>query len=131
MAAERDFDVVVFGATGITGRRVAAYLGERPRGARWAAAARDAGKLERVLAEIGVIAPETIIADVGDPASLAAMASRTRVVLNLVGPYTLLRAAGDRGVRVERRPLRRPDGRDPVRAPDDRRLRRARAEVEG
>jgi short subunit dehydrogenase-like uncharacterized protein len=85
--AERDLDVVVFGATGVTGRRVAAYLAEQD--GRWAAAARDAGKLERILAEEGVAAPETIVADVGDPASLAAMASRTRVVLNLVGPYTL------------------------------------------
>jgi len=83
----RDFDVVVFGATGVTGRRVAAYLAEQ--GGRWAAAARDAAKLERVLAEDGVVAPETIVADVGDPATLAAMAARTRVVLNLVGPYTL------------------------------------------
>jgi short subunit dehydrogenase-like uncharacterized protein len=89
--AERDLDVVVFGATGVTGRNVAAYLAERAAetGARWAAAARDAGKLERQLTEAGVSAPETIVADVGDPDSLAAMASRTRVVLDLVGPYTL------------------------------------------
>ena len=87
----RDFSVVVFGATGVTGRQVAAYLAERAEetGARWAVAGRDAAKLERVLGEIGVTAPETIVADVGDPASLAAMASRTRVVLDLVGPYTL------------------------------------------
>ena len=38
---------------------------------------------------MGCTAPETIVADVDDPASLAAMASRARVVLNLVGPYTL------------------------------------------
>jgi short subunit dehydrogenase-like uncharacterized protein len=89
--AERDLDVVVFGATGVTGRRVAAYLAERAAedGVRWAAAARDAAKLERVLADAGVTAPEAIRADVGDPASLRAMASRTRVVLDLVGPYTL------------------------------------------
>ncbi len=87
MAAERDFDVVVFGATGVTGRRVSAYLAEQ--GARWAAVARDPGKLARILAEDGVVAPDTIIAEVGDPASLAAMASRARVVLNLCGPYTL------------------------------------------
>jgi short subunit dehydrogenase-like uncharacterized protein len=86
----RDLDVVVFGATGITGRNVAAYLAERApeTGATWAAAARDTAKLDRVLGEIGVSAPETIVADVRDPASLAAMASRARVVLNLVGPYT-------------------------------------------
>jgi short subunit dehydrogenase-like uncharacterized protein len=89
--AERDLDVVVFGATGVTGRQVAAYLAEQSAetGARWAAAARDKAKVERVLAEIGVSAPETIVADVDQPSSLAAMASRTRVVLNLCGPYTL------------------------------------------
>ena len=89
--ANRDFSVVVFGASGVTGRRVAAYLAERAGelGASWAVAGRDPAKLERVLGEIGVAAPETIAADVADPASLAAMASRTQVVLDLVGPYTL------------------------------------------
>jgi len=86
--AEKDLSVVVFGATGVTGRRVAAYLSERAgeTGASWAVAGRDPAKLERVLGEIGITAPETIVADVGDPASLA---SRARVVLDLVGPYTL------------------------------------------
>ena len=89
--ADKDLSVVVFGASGVTGRRVAAYLAERAGevGARWAVAGRDAAKLERVLGEIGVAAPEAIAADVGDPASLAAMAARARVVLDLVGPYTL------------------------------------------
>lgn len=89
--SDRDLSVVVFGASGVTGRRVAAYLAERAGevGASWAVAGRDPAKLERVLGEIGVAAPETIVADVGDPASLAAMAARTRVVLDLVGPYTL------------------------------------------
>ncbi len=89
--SERNLDVIVFGATGITGRQVAAYLAERnaETGARWAAAARDPAKLEKVLGEVGVTAPETVVADVGDAGSLAAMASRTRVVLNLCGPYTL------------------------------------------
>ncbi len=88
--AERDLDVVVFGATGVTGRQVAVYLGERASevGGRWAAAARDAGKLERTFGELGVEGAETIAADLGDAASLAAMAARAKVVLNLVGPYT-------------------------------------------
>lgn len=89
--AEREIDVVVFGATSVTGRRVAAYLAERvaARGARWAAAARSAEKLERVLAEEGVEAPARITADIGDAGSLRAMAERAEVVVNLVGPYTL------------------------------------------
>jgi short subunit dehydrogenase-like uncharacterized protein len=89
--ADRDFSVVVFGATGITGRGVAAHLAERAEtnDFTWAAAGRNPAKVGAVLAELGVTAPETIEADVDDAASLQAMASRTRVVLDLVGPYTL------------------------------------------
>jgi short subunit dehydrogenase-like uncharacterized protein len=83
----REFEVVVFGASGVTGRRVAAYLAGT--GARWAAAGRDPEKVARTLAEEGVSAPETITADVEDPASLSEMASRAAVVLHLAGPYTL------------------------------------------
>ncbi|MGH2953369.1 MAG: hypothetical protein ACRDK9_05015 [Solirubrobacterales bacterium] len=58
--AERDLDVVVFGASGVTGRRVAAYLAERApeTGASWAAAARNPDKLARELDAEGVSAPE-------------------------------------------------------------------------
>ena len=88
---ERDLSVVVLGASGVTGRSVAAYLADRAEevGVRWAAAGRDPARVAGVLDEIGVSAPELIRADVEDPASLAAMASRTHVVLDLVGPYTL------------------------------------------
>lgn len=86
----KDLDVVVFGATGVTGRRVCAHLAERSAatGATWAPAARNRGRLASVLAEDGVTAPELVTADVTDAASLAAMAARARVVLNLAGPYT-------------------------------------------
>jgi short subunit dehydrogenase-like uncharacterized protein len=89
--AAPDLSVVVFGATGVTGRNAAAHLARRAdeAGAGWAAAGRDRAKIERVLGEIGVTAPEILSADVGDPASLRAMASRARVVLDMVGPYTL------------------------------------------
>lgn len=88
---ERDFAVVVLGASGIAGRNVAAYLAQRctETGTPWAVAGRNPEKIERTLGDIGVQAPATLAADVGDPASLAAMASRTHVVLDLVGPYTL------------------------------------------
>ncbi|MGZ5322872.1 MAG: saccharopine dehydrogenase family protein [Solirubrobacterales bacterium] len=86
-----EIDVVVFGATGVTGRQVAVYLAERAPEAemRWAPAARDAAKLDRSLSEDGVEADEFLTADLADPASLAAMARRAKVVLDLVGPYTL------------------------------------------
>lgn len=89
--AERDVDVVVFGASSVTGRRVAAYLAKRSAdsGLSWAAAGRDPARIATVLDGEGVKAPATIAADVADPDSLLAMASRGKVVLNLVGPYTL------------------------------------------
>jgi short subunit dehydrogenase-like uncharacterized protein len=89
--ADRDFDVVVFGATGVTGRQVASYLNDRCKDAqpRWAAAARDLAKLEGVLSDTKLTPAARIAVDVNDPRSLAEMASRTRVVLNLVGPYSL------------------------------------------
>jgi short subunit dehydrogenase-like uncharacterized protein len=89
--SDRDFDVVVFGATSVTGRRVAAYLAERAaeNGVSWAAGVRDAGKAKDVLAEVGVTDAEVLVADVSDPDSLRAMAARAKAVVNLVGPYTL------------------------------------------
>ncbi len=87
----RDLDVVVFGATGVTGRGVAAYLAARSaEGAgSWAAAGRDTSKVDRVLAGVGVTGAETIQADLADADSLAAMCARAKVVLDLVGPYAL------------------------------------------
>ncbi len=89
--AAKDLAVVVFGATGITGRGVAAYLAERALEGdlKWAAAGRDADRISSVLSQLGVKAPETIEADVEDRDSLRAMAARASVVLDLVGPYTL------------------------------------------
>lgn len=86
---ERNVDVAVLGATGVTGRRVAAYLASRARetNLRWVAAGRDPDKVRRVLAEEGVHEAEVIASDIGRPESLQALAERSRVVLNLVGPY--------------------------------------------
>jgi short subunit dehydrogenase-like uncharacterized protein len=86
---EREVDVAVLGATGVTGRRVAAYLASRAieTNSRWVAAGRDPDKVRRVLAEEGVHAAELATVDIARPKSLKALAERCRVVLNLVGPY--------------------------------------------
>ena len=88
--SEREFDLVVFGATGVTGRRAAAYLCERADelGRAWAAAGRDPGKVRRILAEDGHAAPAVIAADVEDGRSLRRMAASAKTVVNLVGPYS-------------------------------------------
>lgn len=85
-----DLDLVILGASGTAGAPTARYVAARAAetGVRWAAAGREQAKIERRLEALGVTSPEIIVADVDDPPSLAALAARSRVVLNAVGPYT-------------------------------------------
>ncbi|RXZ64467.1 saccharopine dehydrogenase family protein [Pelagerythrobacter rhizovicinus] len=92
--ADREFDIVVYGATGYTGRLVAEHFvreyGGRPDAPKWAMAGRSLTKLQDVRAAIAAPADTPlIVADADDPASLEAMCRRTRVVLTTVGPYQL------------------------------------------
>lgn len=88
----KEFDLIVFGATGFTGRLVAEYLGTHypPGEVAWAMAGRNAGKLAQVRALIN--APATlplITADATDPAALSALVARAKAVITTVGPYQL------------------------------------------
>jgi short subunit dehydrogenase-like uncharacterized protein len=93
--AERDHDIVVFGATGFTGRLTAEYLAHHaPDGCRWALAGRNSAKLEEVRSHLALIDPALadlplLHADVTEPESLAEVARATRVVITTVGPYLL------------------------------------------
>jgi short subunit dehydrogenase-like uncharacterized protein len=88
-AENREFDIIVYGATGYTGRLVAEYLKDK-NGLKWAMAGRSADKLVEVRDLIGA-ATDTplIVADASDPDTLDAMVKRTKVVLTTVGPYQL------------------------------------------
>jgi len=89
MSDAREFDIIVYGATGYTGRLVAEYLKTKT-GLKWAMAGRSADKLAEVRALVGAAADTPlIVADASDPASLDAMVKRTKVVLTTVGPYQL------------------------------------------
>jgi short subunit dehydrogenase-like uncharacterized protein len=97
MSDNREFDVIVFGATGYTGRLVAEYL-LKTYGAtgpvKWAMAGRSAEKLTEVRALIGGRESlPLVVADAGDAASLEAMCLRTKVVITTAGPYQLYGAA--------------------------------------
>ena len=87
--ASREFDIVVYGASGFTGRLVAEYLVKRGITG-WAMAGRNAEKLAEVRDEVGAPADTPlIVADASAPETLHAMCARTRVVLTTVGPYQL------------------------------------------
>ncbi|MEU8243961.1 saccharopine dehydrogenase NADP-binding domain-containing protein [Actinoplanes missouriensis] len=83
----RDFDVIVYGATGFVGVLVARHLaGSAPAGTRIALAGRSRQKLESVRSRLNVDWP-LVVADAADAAALGALASSTRVVITTVGPY--------------------------------------------
>ena len=86
----RDFDVVVWGATGFTGRLVAEHL-LRQYGddgdVQWAIAGRNKAKLESIRSELGSTRLPVLVADSMDRDSLDAMVQRTAVVCSTVGPF--------------------------------------------
>lgn len=88
----REFDLVVWGATGFTGALVVEYLLSQygtDKSIRWAIAGRDQFRLDRLKLDLGVPANglKTILADSLDIESLQNMARRTQVMLTTVGPY--------------------------------------------
>ncbi|MEM6538619.1 MAG: saccharopine dehydrogenase NADP-binding domain-containing protein [Pseudomonadota bacterium] len=89
--SDREFDVIVYGATGFTGRLVAEHLLKTygvGGNVSWAMAGRDADKLSAVASEIGASEAPAIIANASDPSSLIEMASRASAIVTTVGPYT-------------------------------------------
>ncbi len=95
MAAQRKYDLVLFGATGFTGGLTAEYLAQHaPAATRWALAGRNRAKLEAGRTRLAALNPacaglDLIEADVGDAEALRGLAQSTKVVVTTVGPYIL------------------------------------------
>ena len=93
MNPNAEFDIIVYGATGYTGRLVAQHLATRygvGGEVKWAMAGRSAGKLAEVRDEIG--APKDtplVVADASDAASVTSMVKRAKAIITTVGPYQL------------------------------------------
>lgn len=91
-SSSRPFDIVLFGATGFTGRLVAEYLVKRRAPVRFALAGRSRDKLERVRDDLAAFDPSArdlpiLIGDAQDLASIDAIVRVARVVCTTVGPY--------------------------------------------
>jgi short subunit dehydrogenase-like uncharacterized protein len=93
MARNWEFDIVIWGASGFTGRRVAHHMAARYGSGggdlRWAIGGRNQAKLESVRSELGSAGTDIpiVTGDSHDVASLEALAARTKVVCSTVGPY--------------------------------------------
>ncbi len=89
--SSREFGVVVYGATGYTGRLVCEYLNKQygvNGDVKWAMAGRSEEKLKQVRDEMGIPAEVPfVVADANNPDSVKAMVESTQVVLTTVGPY--------------------------------------------
>ena len=86
----REFDILVWGATGFTGKIVTQYLNDNYANSNltWAMGGRSSDKLAAVKRELGI--PDNIsvlVGDSNDPAKLRELVSKARVVLTTVGPY--------------------------------------------
>eukprot|EP01116_Phalansterium_solitarium_P010249 TRINITY_DN2481_c0_g1_i1.p1 TRINITY_DN2481_c0_g1~~TRINITY_DN2481_c0_g1_i1.p1 ORF type:complete len:435 (+),score=103.25 TRINITY_DN2481_c0_g1_i1:58-1305(+) len=90
---ERNFDIVVFGATGFTGKLTAEYLVlKAPKDLRLAIAGRSRAKLEELKAELSKLTPRAtelgvLVADVGDQAALDSVVRQARVIATTAGPF--------------------------------------------
>ncbi|MET4432598.1 saccharopine dehydrogenase NADP-binding domain-containing protein [Mycolicibacterium sp. 624] len=89
-AAQREFDIILYGATGFVGKLTAEYLARAGGDARIALAGRSTERLRVVRDSLGEAAAAwpLIAADASAPSTLADIAARTRVVVTTVGPYT-------------------------------------------
>ncbi|ORA13843.1 saccharopine dehydrogenase family protein [Mycobacterium asiaticum] len=86
----REFDIIVYGATGFVGKLTADYLSRAGQDAKIALAGRSTERLEAVRRSLGPSAQswQLVTADASSQATLEEMAARTRVVITTVGPYT-------------------------------------------
>lgn len=86
---EREYDIVLYGATGFVGKLTAEYLAAAGGSARIALAGRSTDRLLAVRDSLGEAAQAwpLIAADASQPSTLNAMAASTRVVISTVGPY--------------------------------------------
>jgi short subunit dehydrogenase-like uncharacterized protein len=89
-ATPREFDIVLYGATGFVGKLTAEYLARSAPDARIALAGRSTERLRAVRETLGESAQSwpVLVADAASPSTLTEMAARTQVVITTVGPYT-------------------------------------------
>ena len=83
---QREYDIIIWGATGFTGKLVADYMQQHYDGGNltWAVGGRNQAKLDALQLGPDV---DVLTADAHDQASLEELVQRARVVLTTVGPY--------------------------------------------
>ena len=91
---ESQYDIVLLGASGYTGKYTAEHIVKQlPTDLRWAVCGRSAAKLNGIIEELKPLNPDRHLPYVEvctlDPRDLEALAKKTTVLINAVGPYYL------------------------------------------
>ena len=89
MENNRDFDLIIWGATGFTGDLVCEYINNNYQynELKWAIGGRNQNKLLKLQKKLKIDDSRIIIADSSDKESLIKMAKRSKVICTTVGPY--------------------------------------------
>jgi short subunit dehydrogenase-like uncharacterized protein len=81
----RDFDIILYGATGFTGRQTVAYFKQHaPSNLKWAIAGRNKLRLDALNANVPILT-----ADASDQPAIDAIVARTGVLLSTAGPFAI------------------------------------------
>jgi short subunit dehydrogenase-like uncharacterized protein len=85
-SANRKYDLILYGASGFTGRQTVEYCRQfAPAGLRWAIAGRNQAKLDNV----NTARVDVLVADAQDDQALNRIAEQTRVIATTAGPFSL------------------------------------------
>jgi len=83
---EKDFDIIIYGATGFTGQLCVKYLSENATDIKWGIAGRNKKKLQKVLSDLSIDV-SIFIADSDDQEALDQITNKTKVILTTAGPF--------------------------------------------
>jgi short subunit dehydrogenase-like uncharacterized protein len=83
------YDIILFGATGFTGKLIAKYIAENGanENIKWAIAGRDEKKLKELQGTLHGTSPDILIADLNSYNSIQNMATSCKILMNTVGPF--------------------------------------------
>ncbi|KAJ5712621.1 hypothetical protein N7493_009089 [Penicillium malachiteum] len=94
MASGREYDLVLLGPTGYTGKFCAEHIVKNhPTNLKWAVAGRSVNKIKPIVQELKALNPDRRAPDVLpvqlNSAELGELAQKTRLIINCIGPYHL------------------------------------------
>ncbi|KAJ4298172.1 hypothetical protein N0V90_006071 [Kalmusia sp. IMI 367209] len=92
MAQSRQYELILLGATGYTGKLTAEWISQHlPTDLKWAIAGRNANKLQKVVDELKTLSPDRKQPDIEtcelEEDQLTTLTLKTRLIITTVGPF--------------------------------------------